>query len=141
MSVRLESFLIRWMINTIALSAAVQVIPGLHFTDGPLQLLAVALVFGVVNAVLRPILTVLSCPLVLLTLGLFTLVINGVMLMLTARLAALLAPRVPGGRLLARLLGRAGGGHGEPGAGPAGQRRRAAAGGVIGVTHGRQARG
>jgi putative membrane protein len=85
-----RAFLIRWMINTIALSAAVQLIPGLHFTDGPLQLLAVALVFGVVNAVIRPILTVLSCPLVLLTLGLFTLVINGVMLMLTARLASLL---------------------------------------------------
>lgn len=87
--VHVKPFLIRWMINTIALSAAVQVIPGIHFTDGPLQLLAVALVFGVVNAVLRPILTVLSCPLVLLTLGLFTLVINGVMLMLTARLAAI----------------------------------------------------
>jgi putative membrane protein len=85
----LQSFLIRWMINTIALYAAVVVIPGIEFTHGPLQLLAVALVFGVVNAVLRPILTVLSCPLVLLTLGLFTLVINGVMLMLTARLAAL----------------------------------------------------
>ncbi len=85
----MKSFLIRWMINTIALSAAVQVIHGLHFTDGPLQLLAVALVFGVVNAVLRPIVTVLSCPLVLLTLGLFTLVINGLMLMLTARLAAI----------------------------------------------------
>ena len=84
-----KPFLIRWMINTIALSAAVQIIPGIHFTDGPIELLAVALVFGVVNAVLRPILTVLSCPLVLLTLGLFTLVINGVMLMLTARLAAL----------------------------------------------------
>jgi len=85
----MKPFLIRWMINTIALSAAVQIIPGIHFTDGPIELLAVALVFGVVNAVLRPILTVLSCPLVLLTLGLFTLVINGVMLMLTARLAAL----------------------------------------------------
>ncbi|HQR17031.1 MAG TPA: phage holin family protein [Gemmatimonadales bacterium] len=84
-----RSFLIRWMINTIALSAAVQLIPGIHFTDGPVQLLLVALVFGVVNAVLRPVLTVLSCPLVLLTLGLFTLVINGVMLMLTARLAAI----------------------------------------------------
>lgn len=83
----MKSFLIRWMINTIALSAAVQVIPGLHFTDGPVQLLAVALVFGVVNAILRPIVTVLSCPLVLVTLGLFTLVINGLMLMATARLA------------------------------------------------------
>jgi len=89
MSVHVKPFLIRWMINTIALSAAVQLIPGIHFTDGPVQLLAVALVFGVVNAVLRPILTVLSCPLVLLTLGLFTLVINGVMLLLTARLAAI----------------------------------------------------
>lgn len=83
----MKSFLIRWMINTIALSAAVQLVPGLHFTDGPLQLLAVALVFGVVNAILRPIVTVLSCPLVLLTLGLFTLVINALMLLFTARLA------------------------------------------------------
>lgn len=83
----MKSFLIRWMINTIALSAAVQLVPGLHFTDGPLQLLAVALVFGAVNAILRPILTVLSCPLVLLTLGLFTLVINALMLIFTAELA------------------------------------------------------
>lgn len=86
----MKSFLIRWMINTIALSAAVQLVPGLHFTDGPLQLLAVALVFGAVNAVLRPIVTVLSCPLVLLTLGLFTLVINALMLLCTARLAGAL---------------------------------------------------
>lgn len=86
----MKPFLIRWIINTIALSAAVQLIPGIEFTDGPLQLLAVALVFGVVNAVLRPIVTVLSCPLVLLTLGLFTLVINGLMLMLTARFAGAL---------------------------------------------------
>lgn len=83
----MKSFLIRWAINTIAISVAVQLIPGIRFTDGPLQLLAVALVFGVVNAVLRPIVTVLSCPLVLLTLGLFTLVINGLMLMFTARFA------------------------------------------------------
>ena len=40
--VHVKPFLIRWMINTIALSAAVQVIPGIHFPDGPLQLLAVA---------------------------------------------------------------------------------------------------
>jgi len=83
----MKHFLIRWMINTVAISAAVELIPGMHFTDGPAQLLAVALVFGVVNAILRPILTVLSCPLVLLTLGLFTLVINAVMLMATASLA------------------------------------------------------
>ena len=88
--VHVKPFLIRWMINTIALSAAVQVIPGIHFTDGPLQLLAVALVFGVVNAVLRPILTVLSCPLVLLTLGLFTLVINAIVLWATAGLSGAL---------------------------------------------------
>ncbi len=86
----MKSFLIRWMINTIAISAAVQLVPGLHFTDGPLQLLAVALVFGAVNAFLRPVLTVLSCPLVLLTLGLFTLVINALMLLFTARLASAL---------------------------------------------------
>jgi putative membrane protein len=48
----------------------------------------VAAVFGVVNSLLRPLLTVLTCPLIVVTLGLFTLVINAVMLMVTGWLSA-----------------------------------------------------
>jgi putative membrane protein len=79
--------LVRWAINAIALFAAVELIPGMRFDGGPVKLMVVALVFGIVNAFVRPILTVLSCPLVLVTLGLFTLVINAAMLLLTARLS------------------------------------------------------
>ena len=60
----------------------------MRFDGGPVKLMIVALVFGIVNAFVRPILTILSCPLVLVTLGLFTLVINAAMLLLTARLSA-----------------------------------------------------
>jgi len=84
----MRSLFIRWLINTLALYVAVQVVDGLHYDKGPVGLLIVAAIFGLVNSTLRPILTVLTCPLVLLTLGLFTLVINAVLLMITAWLSA-----------------------------------------------------
>ena len=83
----MRSLFIRWLINTLALYVAVQVVNGLHYDKGPVGLLIVAAIFGLVNSTLRPILTVLTCPLVLLTLGLFTLVINAVLLMITAWLS------------------------------------------------------
>ena len=80
--------LIRWVVNALALWIAVLIVPGLTFTDpDPLRVLLVAAVFGLVNAVLRPIITVLSCPLVVLTLGLFILVINALMLLATGWLS------------------------------------------------------
>ena len=79
--------LIRLVINAAALFVAVQLIPGMHFTGGIGRLLLVALVFGVVNAIVRPVLTLLSCPLIVVTLGLFLLVINAVMLGLTSWLS------------------------------------------------------
>ena len=82
----MRSLFIRWLINTLALYVAVQVVDGLHYDKGPGGLLIVAAIFGLVNSILRPILTVLTCPLVLLTLGLFTLVINGLMFYLAAHL-------------------------------------------------------
>ena len=84
----MRSLFIRWLINTLALYVAVRVVDGLHYDKGPVGLLIVAAIFGLVNSTLRPILTVLTCPLVLLTLGLFTLVINAVLLMITAWLSA-----------------------------------------------------
>jgi putative membrane protein len=80
--------LVRLLVNAVALFAAVKLIPGIHFTGGIGKLLLVALVFGLVNAVVRPILTLLSCPLIVVTLGLFLLVINALMLWLTSWLSA-----------------------------------------------------
>ncbi|MGE0352353.1 MAG: phage holin family protein [Gemmatimonadales bacterium] len=80
----MRPLLIRWIINTLALYVAVNVMPGIHFDKGPVALLVVAGIFGIVNAVLRPILTLLTCPLVIVTLGLFTFVINAMLLLITA---------------------------------------------------------
>jgi putative membrane protein len=83
----MRHLVIRLVINAAALFVAVQLIPGMHFTGGVGKLLCVALVFGLVNAVVRPVLTLLSCPLIVVTLGLFLLVINALMLGLTSWLS------------------------------------------------------
>jgi putative membrane protein len=80
-------FLIRLLVNAAALWVATQLVPGVAYSGGPLPMLAVALVFGVVNAILRPIAIVLTFPILIVTLGLFTFVINGVMLWLTSSLS------------------------------------------------------
>ncbi len=70
-------FLVRWLINAVALYAAVAFVPGIHAQSGNwLSFLWLALIFGFLNALLRPLLKVLTCPLIILTLGVFTLVIN-----------------------------------------------------------------
>lgn len=81
------SFFIRLLVNAAALWVATRVIPGVSYTGGLVPFLGVALVFGIINATLRPITKVLTCPLILLTLGLFALVVNGLMLWLTSRLS------------------------------------------------------
>jgi putative membrane protein len=83
-------FLVRLLINAVALWVAVKLVPGITYSGDLLPLLAVALVFGVVNAFLRPILKLLTLPLIFLTLGLFALVVNGLMLSLTSYLAGAL---------------------------------------------------
>ncbi len=80
----MRSLFVRWLINTLAIYVAVQVVPGVSYEGGPLGLLLVAAIFGLVNATLRPLLTFLTCPLVLVTLGFFLFVINGMMLLFTA---------------------------------------------------------
>lgn len=86
-------FLLRLLINAAALWAAIYVVPGLTFDGGPLALLGVALVFGVLNAVVRPVLLLLSCPMLILTLGLFTFVLNAIVLWMTAALSDALGLR------------------------------------------------
>ena len=75
------------MLNAATLWVAASIVPGLDFTGGIGRLLLVAAVFGVVNSILRPLLTILTCPLIVLTLGLFTLVINALMLLVTGWLS------------------------------------------------------
>ncbi|MEO6325841.1 MAG: phage holin family protein [Thermoanaerobaculia bacterium] len=79
------TFILSILINAAALWLAVVFVPGIR-AGGLLSILATALVFGVVNALIRPFLKLVSCPLILLTLGLFTLILNALMLMLTAKL-------------------------------------------------------
>jgi putative membrane protein len=82
-------FLARWFATSVALFAAVQLVPGITYEGGWPTLAGMALLFGLVNAVVRPILALLSCPLIMLTMGIFLLVINGAMLLLASRLAAI----------------------------------------------------
>src|SRR5579859_1071277 len=76
-------FLIRWLINAVALYLTTLVVPGVRVTSFGGAVLA-ALVLGVVNAVLRPVILLLTLPLNILTLGLFTFVVNAFMLYLVA---------------------------------------------------------
>lgn len=80
----MTKLVLRLVINAAALWVAAFLIPGIEITDNIGGLVLVALVFGVVNAFIKPVVTLLTCPLNVLTLGLFTLVINALMLMLTA---------------------------------------------------------
>jgi putative membrane protein len=83
----MRSVLMHWLFNAAALWVAAYFLTGLDFNGTIVQLLLVAAVFGVVNSLLRPLLTVLTCPLILLTLGIFTLVINALMLLVTGWLS------------------------------------------------------
>jgi putative membrane protein len=77
-------FFIRLLINGLAFYAAVSLLPGITaLSSNPVNYIILALIFGVLNAILKPILTLLTCPFILLTLGLFTLVINTALFYLT----------------------------------------------------------
>lgn len=83
----MRRLLLRLLINTLGLFVAVVLVPGVAFVGPWWQLALVAAIFGVVNAFLRPLLTLLTCPLVFLTLGFFALVINAFLFWLTASFA------------------------------------------------------
>ena len=75
----MKGLLIRWVINALALILVSQIIRGIH-VENLLAAFVAAAVLGVINAVLRPILLILTLPITILTLGLFALLINGFML-------------------------------------------------------------
>ncbi len=83
----MSRLLIRWVINAAALWVAIRLVPGIEHTGSGFSLLGIALIFGLVNALVRPVLLLLTCPLIFLTLGLFVLIVNTILLALTAWLA------------------------------------------------------
>lgn len=103
MSNRITAFLIHWAATSLSLWAATRVFSGLHFTDGEALLIS-ALVLGLANASVKPLLIVLTLPLTVFSLGLFLLVINGLVLMMVASLVEGFAIDGFGTALLASLF-------------------------------------
>jgi putative membrane protein len=83
----MTKLLIRLLANAVGLYVAARIVPGISVGENWLVVLGVALVFGLVNALIGPLLKLLTCPLIILTLGLFTLVVNAVLLLLTSGLS------------------------------------------------------
>jgi putative membrane protein len=85
MSPGVKSFLQRWAITTVAVLAAAQVVGGIRY-DSATALVMASLLLGILNAFVRPVLMLLTLPILFFTLGLFTLVINAVLLYLVGHI-------------------------------------------------------
>ena len=79
----MRSVLIRWLVLAVAIAITAALVDGIHIDGGAGGLLAVAALFGLVNAIIRPIVRLLALPVRMMTLGLVSFVINGLMLLLT----------------------------------------------------------
>jgi putative membrane protein len=79
----MRNILIRLFVNAVALWVAARLVSGIQLTEDLWSIVLVAAVFGIVNALIKPIALFFSLPFLLLTLGLFTLVINALMLLMT----------------------------------------------------------
>ncbi len=79
--------ILRIMINALSIAVAVKVVHGITFSGEWWKMVVIGAVFGVVNSVIKPLLTLFTLPLIVLTLGLFTLIINTIMLLITAGLS------------------------------------------------------
>ncbi|MBE0565815.1 MAG: phage holin family protein [Krumholzibacteria bacterium] len=110
-------FLLHWLVLTVALAITAAILPGVHVA-GLGSLLVAALVLGFLNAVLKPVLVLLTLPLTVLTLGIFYVVLNGILFALGSVLVpgftvdglgwAVLGAVIMG--LLSAFIGGAGGG-------------------------------
>ncbi|MEI8131128.1 MAG: phage holin family protein [Leptolinea sp.] len=83
----MKSFFIRLLINAIAIAVTITLVPGINYTGGIGGLLGLAFIFGVVNAVIKPIFSFLTCGFYIVTLGLFTFIANAIMLNFTSVIA------------------------------------------------------
>lgn len=78
----IRGFLLRWLVNFLGLWAAATLLSGINYQDKLPVLIVASLIFSIVNALVRPLIVLLSLPVIVLTLGLFTLIINTFMLYL-----------------------------------------------------------
>ena len=91
------SFLLQWLVSGLAIIITAYLLPGVKLT-GFFAALVTALILGLINAFIRPVLILLTLPLNILTLGLFTLVINALLIMLAAAIVQALPCKASGGR-------------------------------------------
>jgi putative membrane protein len=83
----LKQLMVVWIVVALAIAITAELLPSVEINGGVFTLLGVALVFGLVNGLIGPLLRLLTLPLTLMTFGLFALVVNGVLLALTAGLS------------------------------------------------------
>ena len=81
----MKGFLLRWLINIAAMILVISVVPGIH-SEGRLATVMAALVLGLINATLRPVIFALTLPLTILSLGIFTLFLNGFFFYLVSKI-------------------------------------------------------
>ncbi len=86
----LRQLTLKWLITSLAIFAALYLVPGIEFTGPGWQIGILAAIFSVINLLLKPILTFITCPLIVLTLGLFSIIVNALLLEVTANFANLL---------------------------------------------------
>jgi len=82
----MNKFLLRWVINCLAIYAAVNLVPGIEWTNDWISILVLGLILTLVNAIIRPLAKFVGCLPIILTLGLFTLVINAFLFWLTGQI-------------------------------------------------------
>lgn len=83
----MQQLLLRLTINAVSLAAAIKLIDGISFTGEWWKIILIAAIFGIINALIKPIVQFFTFPLIIVTLGIFTLVINAAMLAVTATLS------------------------------------------------------
>ena len=89
----MPKFFVRWLLSSAAIAIVAWLLPGIRAgtgTTGAITVIVAAALLGLLNTFVKPLLKVLSCPLILLTLGLFLFVINAAMLLLAAKLSGAL---------------------------------------------------
>jgi putative membrane protein len=79
--------ILRVMINALSIAAAIKIVDGITFAGAWWKMIIIGAIFGIINALLKPLMMLFTLPLIVLTLGLFTLVVNAVLLTLTAALS------------------------------------------------------
>jgi putative membrane protein len=83
----LRRYILQWLITSLAIFAAFSLVPGITFSGNGYEIGIIAMIYSVINLLIRPVLTLITCPMIILTLGMFTVIINGVLLLITADLA------------------------------------------------------